>query len=182
MATDPLTALRLSAEPVEPRPEFAADLRRRLEGDLMTTTPTTAPPTPAHVPAGMRMVNAYLAVSDARSAIDWYKEIFGAVETMEPIIMDDGRVGHAEFRIGDVVMMISDEFPDLNVLGPNARGGSTTAFVIYVPDVDATFAAAVAAGAIQDRPVEDQFHGSRAGWLRDPWGHRWNVSTPLADR
>jgi PhnB protein len=177
MATDPLIALRLPVEPIEPRPEFAADLRRRLEGALMSTTTT-----PTYVPPRMRAVNAYLAVSDARSAIDWYKEVFGAVETMEPIIMDDGRVGHAEFQIGDVVMMISDEFPDLNVLGPNARGGSTTAFVIYVPNVDETFAAALEAGAIQDRPVEDQFHGSRAGWLRDPWGHRWNIATPIADR
>jgi PhnB protein len=176
MATDPLAALRLPLEPVEPRVEFAAELRRRLEGELMSTA------TPTYIPPRMRAVNAYLAVSDARAAIDWYKEIFGAVETMEPIIMDDGRVGHAEFQIGDVVMMISDEFPDLNVLGPNARGGSTTAFVIYVPDVDATFAEALAAGAILDRPVEDQFHGSRAGWLRDPWGHRWNVATPIADR
>ena len=176
MATDPLIALRLPAEAIEPRPEFAADLRRRLEGALMSTT------TPTYVPPRMRAVNAYLAVSDARSAIDWYKEVFGAVETMEPIIMDDGRVGHAEFQIGDVVMMISDEFPELNVLGPNARGGSTTAFVIYVADVDETFAAALEAGAIQDRPVEDQFYGSRAGWLRDPWGHRWNVATPIADR
>ena len=175
MATDPLTALRLPVEPVEPRPEFAADLRRRLEGELMSTT------APTYIPPRMRAVNAYLAVSDARAAIDWYKEIFGAVETMEPIIMDDGRVGHAEFQIGDVVMMISDEFPDLNVLGPNARGGSTTAFVVYVPDVDITFAEALAAGAIEDRPVEDQFYGARAGWLRDPWGHRWNVCTPTGD-
>ncbi len=121
-----------------------------------------------------------MAVSDARAAIAWYKEIFGAVDTSEPIIMDDGRVGHAEFQIGDSVIMISDEWPEMNVIGPTAHGGSTTAFVISVSDVDTTFAAAIEAGATVERPVEDQAYGSRAGWLVDPWGHRWNVGTPIS--
>jgi uncharacterized glyoxalase superfamily protein PhnB len=134
----------------------------------------------AYVPARLHAVTPYLAVNDARAAIAWYKQIFGAVDVSEPIIMDDGRVGHAEIAIGDAVLMISDEWPELDVLGPTSRGGPTSSFVIYVPDVDVTFAAALDAGARMDRPVEDQFHGSRAGWLVDPWGHRWNVGTPIS--
>jgi uncharacterized glyoxalase superfamily protein PhnB len=174
MPTDPLHALRLPAEPVAPNPEFAAELRRRIERTLM---PTTNLP---YVPARLHAVTPYLAVNDARAAIAWYKQIFGAVDVSEPIIMDDGRVGHAEIAIGDAVLMISDEWPELDVLGPTSRGGPTSSFVIYVPDVDATFAAALEAGAKMDRPVEDQFHGSRAGWFVDPWGHRWNVGTPIS--
>ena len=94
--------------------------------------------------------------------------------------MDDGRVGHAEIRSATPCSMISDEWPEIDVIGPTARGGPTSSFVIYVPDVDATFAAALEAGARMERPVEDQFHGSRAGWLIDPWGHRWNVGTPIS--
>ena len=94
---------------------------------------------PTAVPARPHTVTPYMAVSDARAAIAWYKEIFGAVDASEPIIMDDGRVGHAEFQIGDSVIMISDEWPEMNVIGPTAHGGSTTAFVISVPDVDTTF-------------------------------------------
>jgi PhnB protein len=135
---------------------------------------------PAFVPPRLHAVTPYLAVSDARAAIEWYKQIFGAVDVSEPIIMDDGRVGHAEIEIGDAVLMISDEWPELDVLGPASRGGPTSSFVIYVADVDATFAAAIGAGARMERPVEDQFHRSRAGWLVDPWGHRGNVGTPIS--
>jgi uncharacterized glyoxalase superfamily protein PhnB len=174
MPTDPLDALQLPIEPVAPRADFAADLRRRLERTLMPESKA------AHVPARLHAVTPYLAVSDARAAIDWYKQIFDAVDVSEAIIMDDGRVGHAEIAIGDAVLMISDEWPELDVLGPISRGGPTSSFVIYVPDVDATFAAALEAGARMERPVEDQFHGSRAGWLVDPWGHRWNVGTPIS--
>ena len=135
---------------------------------------------PAYVPPRLHAVTPYLAVSDARAAIDWYKQIFDAEDVSEPIIMDDGRVGHAELAIGDAVLMISDEWPELDVLGPTSRGGPTSSFVIYVPDVDATCAAAVEAGARMERPIADQFHGSRAGWMVDPWGHRWNVGTPIS--
>jgi uncharacterized glyoxalase superfamily protein PhnB len=133
-----------------------------------------------YVPGRLHAVTPYLAVSDARAAIDWYKQVFGATDVSEPIVMDDGRIGHAEIEIGDAVVMISDEWPELGVLGPTARGGPSSSFVLFVPDVDATFAAALDAGATMERPVEDQFHGSRAGWLLDPWGHRWNVGTPIS--
>ena len=95
-------------------------------------------------------------------------------------MMPDGRIGHVELRIGDAVFMMADEFADIDVLGPSSRGGTTVSFVINVPDVDTVYARAVDAGAIAERPVEDQFYGSRAGWLSDPWGHRWSISTPLA--
>ena len=175
MPTDPLDALQLPIEPVAPRADFAADLRRRLERTLMPES------RPAYVPPRLHTVTPYLAVSDARAAIDWYKQIFGAVDVSEAIIMDDGRVGHAEIAIGDAVLMISDEWPELDErrhlrqplhdigrarreqppLGPGDR----------VPRQ-------MADGL--EQPVEDQFHGSRAGWLVDPWGHRWNVGTPIS--
>jgi uncharacterized glyoxalase superfamily protein PhnB/catechol 2,3-dioxygenase-like lactoylglutathione lyase family enzyme len=95
-------------------------------------------------------------------------------------MMPDGRVGHVELRIGESVIMMADEFADIDVLGPTSRGGTTVSFVISVPDVDTVYARAVAAGATAERPPDDQFYGDRAGWLSDPWGHRWSISTPLA--
>lgn len=121
-------------------------------------------------------VTAYLCCDGAAKAIDFYKAAFGAEEVArfpEP----DGRLGHAEFRIGETTLFISDEFPDFNARSPHTLGGSAVAFVIQVPDADAAFAKAVSAGATIDRPLVDSPPG-RGGWLRDPWGHRWNVMTP----
>ena len=83
-------------------------------------------------------------------------------------------------RMMTAIIMMADEHPEIDVLGPTTRGGTTVSFVVYVPDVDAVYAHAVEAGAVAERPVQDQFHGSRAGWLSDPFGHRWSISTPLA--
>jgi uncharacterized glyoxalase superfamily protein PhnB len=180
MMPDPMEDLRQVDRPIEPRPEFTTELRTRIERELgpippggtMSTAPTTA--------TGLHTITPYLAVSDARAAMAWYQDIFGAIVATEPIIMPDGRVGHVELRIGDAVIMLADEFDDIDVLGPTSRGGTTVSFVIDVPDVDTTYARAVAAGAVAERPPTDQFYGARAGWLSDPWGHRWSISTPLA--
>jgi uncharacterized glyoxalase superfamily protein PhnB len=184
---DPLETLRLPIVPLEPRPEFAAALRRQLAHELGLTDREASASTPASaeravtlVHEGYHAVTAYLAVADARAAIDWYIDIFGATLKREPIVMDDGRIGHVEIRIGDSVLMLADEFPEMDVLAPPARGGTSVSFVVYVPDVDETFERAVQAGAVAERRPADQFHGSRAGWLRDPFGHRWSLSTPLA--
>jgi uncharacterized glyoxalase superfamily protein PhnB len=167
--------------PLDPRPAFAAALRRQLTHELGLEERDIAsgsrPATRVH--EGYHAVTAYLAVADARAAIDWYVDIFGASRRGEPIVMDDGRVGHAEIRIGDTVLMLADELPEIDVLAPPARGGTSVSFVVYVPDVDDTYRRALAAGAVRERPPADQFHGSRAGWLRDPFGHRWSISTPL---
>ncbi len=184
---DPFDALRRPVVPLEPRPEFATALRRQLahelgldRGDRGRTT-ASADGQVTRVHEGYHAVTAYLAVHDARAAMDWYTDIFGATLKGEPIIMDDGRVGHSELVIGDSVLMLSDEFPEMGVLGPVARGGTSVSFNVYVPDVDHTYQRAVDAGATSERPPEEQFYGSRTGWLTDPFGHRWNIATPLPD-
>ncbi len=124
-------------------------------------------------------VTPYLAVRDAQRAIQWYGEVFGAQLVSPPIVMDDGRIGHCELSIGGAVLMMADEFPEIGVVSPLTQEGSSVAFVVEVPDVDATFAHAVREGATAEREPSDQFHGSRTGWLKDPFGHRWSISTSL---
>jgi uncharacterized glyoxalase superfamily protein PhnB/predicted enzyme related to lactoylglutathione lyase len=184
---DPFDALRQPVLPLEPRPEFAAALRRQVAHELgldrgargRASTPADEQVTRVH--EGYHAVTPYLAVHDARAAIDWYIDILGATLKGEPMIMDDGRVGHCELVIGDSVVMLSDEYPEIGVLSPASRGGSSVSFNVFVPDVDRTYQRAVEAGATSERPPDDQFYGSRTGWLTDPFGHRWNIATPLAD-
>lgn len=135
--------------------------------------------TSAYIPERLHAVTPYLMVADARAALAFYEDAFGARAVSDPIVMDDGRVGHAEIDINGSVLMLADEFPEMGLVGPLRRGGTSVSLVVYVPDVDATFARAVALGATPERPPADQFHGSRAGWLVDPFGHRWSISTAL---
>ena len=128
---------------------------------------------------GYHSVTAYLTVDDAAAAIEFYKTAFGATEHMRMPMGD--KIGHADIIIGDTHIMLSDEFPEMDKLGPKARGGSTSSLMIYVPDVDAAFEKAVSAGAEIVRPVEDQFYGDRSGWLKDPFGHEWTISTHVED-
>jgi PhnB protein len=93
----------------------------------------------------------------------------------------DGRVGHAELNIGESVIMLADEFPDMGVRGPKSVGGTPVAIHVYVEDVDATFAKALGAGATALRPVEDKFYGDRGGEFEDPFGHRWSVASHTED-
>lgn len=119
----------------------------------------------------------YLAVDDARAAIEFYGSVFGATPvTGELFEMEDGRIGHATLAIGEGRLYLSDEYPEMNVKGPKARGGTTVAIVIKVDDADETYGAAVAAGADAERPVQNQ-HGARSGWFQDPWGHRWSPTS-----
>ncbi|MEP2989571.1 MAG: VOC family protein [Parasphingorhabdus sp.] len=128
---------------------------------------------------GYHSVNAYLTVDDAASAIEFYKNAFGATEHMRMPMGD--KIGHADIVIGDTHVMLADEFPEMDKLGPKSRGGSTSSLMIYVPDVDAAFEKAIAAGAEVTRPVEDQFYGDRSGWLTDPFGHEWTIGTHIED-
>ncbi|MGE0601658.1 MAG: VOC family protein [Dehalococcoidia bacterium] len=126
----------------------------------------------------MNNVTAYLCCDGAAKAIDFYSAAFGAEEVSrwpEP----DGRLGHAEMRIGETTLYLSDEFPQYGAIAPKSLGGTTVAFVLSVDDVDGMWTRAVAAGATIDRPLADSPVG-RGGWLRDPFGHRWNVMTPAA--
>lgn len=131
-------------------------------------------------PEGFGTVTPYITVDGAAEAIEFYKAAFGAEEVLR-MPMPDGKLGHAEIKIGDSHIMLSDEFPEMDKLGPNNRGGATSSLMIYVEDADTAYAKAVAAGAIEVRPVEDQFYGDRSGWLKDPFGHEWTVGTHKED-
>lgn len=174
--SDPLDALRrLDSVPGAddaPDPAFAAALRARLERALLAVAPT---PTPG----GPMTISPYLSVPDARAAITFYAEAFGAVPRGESYVMEDGRIGHAELLIGGSVLMLADEFPEAGLSGPHALGGVSASLHLEVPDVDAVVARALAAGATLEREVADAPYG-RTGVVRDPAGHRWLVQTPAA--
>ncbi len=108
------------------------------------------------IPAGYHSVTPYLIVHDGAAAIDFYVRALGAVETVR-MPMPDGRVGHAELRFGDSMVMLADEFPDMGAVSPKTLGGTATGLCLYVTDADAVFAQAVAAGAVVERPMADQF-------------------------
>ena len=132
------------------------------------------------IPEGYRRVTPYLIVDGAAAAIDFYTSVLGATERMR---MDapEGRVGHAELEIGDSVIMLADEHPEMNARGPRSTGGTPVSLHMYVEDVDSVFERAVEAGAKSLRPVEDQFYGDRTGSLKDPFGHVWHLATHVED-
>ena len=129
-------------------------------------------------PEGYHSVTPYLIVDGAARAIDFYKEAFGAVESMR-LPGPGGKIGHAEIRIGDSAIMVADEFPDMDIFGPKANGGSAISLVVYVEDCDAVVDRAVRAGASLKRAPADQFYGDRSGTVEDPYGHAWHVHTHL---
>ena len=131
------------------------------------------------IPEGYYSVTPYLTVDDAAAAIRFYEQAFGATEVFRMPMGD--RVAHAEIRIGNSHVMLSDEFPDMGYLGPKARGGATSSLMIYVDDVDRAYRQAIDAGATQERPPEDQFWGDRMGVLVDPFGQRWSLATHVED-
>ena len=131
-------------------------------------------------PEGYRSVTPYLIVDDAPAALEFYAKVLGAVERMR-LDWDEGRVGHAELEIGDSVVMLSSEFPDMDVLAPATIGGTPVSLMVYVDDVDRVFARAAEQGAEVLRPVADQFYGDRAGKIRDPFGHEWTLATHVED-
>ncbi|HEX6775507.1 MAG TPA: VOC family protein [Methylomirabilota bacterium] len=132
------------------------------------------------IPDGYHSVTPYLIVDGAARAIDFYKRAFGAKELMR-IPAPGDRVGHAEIKIGDSVIMLADEHPEIQARGPQHYGGSPVSILLYVDDVDALFKQAVAAGGIEVRAVADQFYGDRSGSLKDPFGHSWHLSTHKED-
>ena len=132
------------------------------------------------IPEGYHSLQIYLAVEDAAKAIDFYKEAFGADETIR-MPGPDGKVAHAELQIGDSKLMLSDPFPQSNVRPPSERGGSTSSVFMYVDDVDATFAQAQQAGATVVSELEDMFWGDRFGTVADPFGQVWAMATHKED-
>jgi PhnB protein len=135
---------------------------------------------PHFIPEGYPRVMPYLIVDGASSAIDFYVSVLGASERMR-LPGPDGRVGHAELTLGDSVIMLADEYPDMEARGPVALGGTPVSLLVYVEDVDGVFERAIQAGARALRPVEDRFYGDRVGRFEDPFGHRWDVSTHIED-
>ena len=132
------------------------------------------------IPDGYRTATPYLIVKGAAAAIDFYKRAFGATEEMR-MADAQGRVGHAEIRIGDSVIMLADEQPAMGYRSPRSLGGSSVSILLYLDDVDEVFERAVNAGAKAQRPVADQFYGDRSGTLEDPFGHVWTVATHVED-
>ena len=132
------------------------------------------------IPDGYPRVTPYLHVDGANAAIEFYSKVFGATERMR-MPAPGGKIGHAELQIGNSVIMLADEFPDMNVRGPKAIGGTPVTVMVYVEDVDKAFDRAIKGGAKEIRPVMDQFYGDRSGEFEDPFGHRWNVATHVED-
>lgn len=130
-------------------------------------------------PEGYHSVTPYLLVDNAAQAIAFYAKAFGARELFR-LPMGD-KVGHAEIMVGDSHVMLSDEWPEMNLRGPKARGGATASLMLYVDDVDAMFARALEAGAAVEKAPENQFWGDRMGTLVDPYGHRWSLATHIED-
>jgi PhnB protein len=133
------------------------------------------------IPDGYRTVTPYLTVHDAAGAIDFYRRALGAQEIDRIASPDGKRVMHAEIRIGDSVVMLSDEFPQMGPRSPQTLGGTTGSILLYVPDVDAAFQRAIDAGAKALLPPADMFWGDRFGKLVDPFGHEWGMATHTED-
>jgi PhnB protein len=132
------------------------------------------------LPDGYPRVSPYLIVDGASDAIDFYTKVLGATERMR-MPAPEGKVGHCELQVGDSVIMLADEFPDMGARSPKAIGGTPVTLSVYVEDVDSAFAMAIEAGAKALQPVENKFYGDRAGQLEDPWGHQWNLATHVED-
>ncbi len=131
------------------------------------------------IPDGYHSVTPYLIIDGAAAAIDYYKTAFGATELFR--MEHEGKIGHAEIKIGDSPIMLADEHPELNHVGPKTLGGTPVGIMIYVDDVDTIFKQALAAGGVEFKPLQDQFYGDRSGTLTDPFGHLWTVATHKED-
>jgi len=132
------------------------------------------------IPEGYHSVTPYLILSKAAEAIEFYKKAFGATELFR-MAGPDGKIGHAELKIGDSPIMLADEHPSMGYVSPQTLGGTPVSILLYVEDVDKIFNQAVAAGGLQQQPLKDQFYGDRSGTLKDPFGHIWTVATHKED-
>ncbi|HUA33328.1 MAG TPA: VOC family protein [Candidatus Binataceae bacterium] len=132
------------------------------------------------IPEGPRAVTPYLTVKGAAEALEYYKQALGAVETVR-LVGPDGRVGHAEIEINGTPIMLSEEYPEMEVVSPATLGGSPVGLHLLVENSDAVFDRAVKLGATAMNPVKDQFYGERSGKLKDPFGHVWYISTRIEE-
>ena len=132
------------------------------------------------IPEAYHTVTPYLIIEGAGEAIAFYAKAFGAKELFR-FPTPDGKIGHAEIKIGDSPIMLADAYPDMGYNGPKSLGGSPVSLMIYVENVDTVFNQAVQAGATVKEAVSDKFYGDRLGSLIDPFGHIWHVSTHKED-
>jgi PhnB protein len=137
-------------------------------------------PSAKPIPDGYRSLTPYLIVADGAAAVAFYEKVFGAKQRLK-LVRPDGKLGHTELEIGDSVVMLADEYPEHHALAPGHFGGSPVTLHLYVEDVDAVVAKAIAAGGKETRPVENQFYGDRSGSFVDPTGHVWHVATRVED-
>ncbi len=133
-----------------------------------------------HIPDGYHAVTPYLIVQGAAQALEFYQKAFGAKELFR-MPRPDGKIAHAEIKVGDSHVMLADEVPGMNVRGPHSLGGTSVQILLYVKDVDSTAAQAVAAGLKELRSIKDQFYGDRSGTFQDPFGHIWTIATHKED-
>lgn len=173
---DPLEVLRLPVRPEAPDPVFTDRLRARVaralalpQGVVVSEAPPPEPPVSAAIP--------YLAVDDARAAIQWYTDVFDAHPVGDPIVMPDGRIGHGELALAGGVLYLADAHPEIGVTAPRV-GEAAVSLMINVEDADDTRERAITAGARGDREPYDSY-GSRNAWIVDPFGHRWGLQSPL---
>lgn len=181
---DPFEQMKLPATPVEPDPIFAARLRDRLAHALTQPKGATMPALElqdrATPQAASATINPYLAVAGAEAALEWYAEALGARLAGDPIVMPDGRIGHAELDIAGATLMLAEENPTMGIEAPAVGRGVAVTIYLSVADVDVTIGRAVSAGADLERPPADYPYG-RNGVVRDPFGHRWLISGPPLD-
>ncbi len=184
--TDPLEALREPVTPADPDPGFAGRLRQQLTREVFASSPggimsqQTVASQVEREPAWPPALTPYIIVSDARRAMDWYVEVFGALRRGEPIVNADGTIGHAEVGIGDAVLMFaeaSDLWPDVPVRAPDSPATFSHSLHLEVSDVDETTERARRGGASVERPPADQPYGRRSA-IVDPFGHRWILLRP----
>src|SRR6185436_16379797 len=158
-----------------PRDTFKAELQQQfIRRDSMSS------PAEQLETNSVQSLSLYMCIAGASSAIDFYREAFGAKE-LSRLVEPGGKIGHAELQIGNTVLMISDEYPDYGALSPQTIGGSSVRIHLDVTDVDSFAERAIKAGATLVRPVADQFYGDRSGQLADPFGYTWIVSTHIKD-
>jgi len=153
-----------------------ADIKQMQESNRSKTMTTNVKP----IPEGYHSVTPYLIMKNAGAAIEFYKNAFGAIELFR-MPQPDGKIGHAEIKIGDSPIMLSDEHPEMQYLGPQTIGGTPVSLMIYVDDVDTVFKRAIDKGATETKAVQDQFYGDRSGSLVDPFGHIWHIATHTED-
>ena len=179
IVVDPKGTVRKVYEKVDPNGHehtLLADIKQMQKSDRSKTMTSNVKP----IPEGYHSVTPYLIMKNAGAAIEFYKNAFGAIELFR-MPQPDGKIGHAEIKIGDSPIMLSDEHPEMQYLGPESIGGTPVSLMIYVDDVDAVFKRAIDKGATEQKAVQDQFYGDRSGSLVDPFGHIWHIATHTED-